>query len=617
MAEKKFPDPHEFVKTEIPPELEGWERMYPPHFLFSEEREEWEDRQFWYRDAIHAPEPLPPLDQIFQQAWQIALSQHNTRVFCIPPAQGVAHRIVGCYQYICAVEPPPEEVQAEKDKLFRERVPYVVEHYDELWEEWLDRFRNLGEELKKVKVPSELPKYLPASEVYPNPYRGYTQAYELMEAFDRMVDLMYKGWQYHFNLLNLCYLYFLTFADLARKLFPGISEATIGKLIAGVEAYMFKPDEELVKLAKLAFESPFVKEVLKKDIPAAEKIEELKKEDAGKKWLEALEQAMDPWFYVSVGSGWLYHEGSWINKLDVPFSYLKGYIEALEKGERIGRRLDEIAQMREKLFNEYKSLIKSEEDKETFEKVYRDALTLYRFAEGHIFWVENWFHTIWYQKVREVGQVLVKAGVLENVDDIFMFNRLEVPYIIEDACTAWALGEGVPTLNWKKEAKRRKEILQAAAKWSPPPALGKPPEVIAEPFTVMLWGVTTEKVQAWLEAVGVKREEVTQIKGFAASPGVAEGPARVVLSVDQITEIQDGEILVCPSTNPSWAPIFKKIKAAVTDIGGSTCHAAIVAREYALPSVTGTGIATQVIKTGDIIRVDGDNGIVTIVKRIE
>jgi pyruvate,water dikinase len=73
--------------------------------------------------------------------------------------------------------------------------------------------------------------------------------------------------------------------------------------------------------------------------------------------------------------------------------------------------------------------------------------------------------------------------------------------------------------------------------------------------------------------------------------------------------------MVCPCSNPAWAPVFTKIKAAVTDIGGLTCHAAIVSREYGLPAVTGTGIATSVISTGDTIRVDGDTGVVTILKR--
>ena len=66
----RFQDPHEY---QIPPEIEGWEEMYPSHHLFSQERADWEKNQFWYLDKIHAPEPMPPLDLIFQEAWQISL----------------------------------------------------------------------------------------------------------------------------------------------------------------------------------------------------------------------------------------------------------------------------------------------------------------------------------------------------------------------------------------------------------------------------------------------------------------------------------------------------------------------------------------------------------------
>ena len=99
---------------------------------------------------------------------------------------------------------------------------------------------------------------------------------------------------------------------------------------------------------------------------------------------------------------------------------------------------------------------------------------------------------------------------------------------------------------------------------------------------------------------------------FAASPGVAEGPARVILSADGISDLQPGEILVAPLTAPSWAPVFGKIGATVTDVGGMMSHAAIVCREYGLPAVTGTAYGTKNIKTGDRIRVDGNTGTVTV-----
>jgi pyruvate,water dikinase len=93
---------------------------------------------------------------------------------------------------------------------------------------------------------------------------------------------------------------------------------------------------------------------------------------------------------------------------------------------------------------------------------------------------------------------------------------------------------------------------------------------------------------------------------------VVEGTARVLLSVNDIGQVRDGEILVCPVTAPSWGPVFGKIRAAVSDIGGTMSHAAIVAREYGMPAVVGTGTATKRIRTGQRVRVDGDRGVVTI-----
>ena len=152
-------------------------------------------------------------------------------------------------------------------------------------------------------------------------------------------------------------------------------------------------------------------------------------------------------------------------------------------------------------------------------------------------------------------------------------------------------------------------MCNALSKAKPSPALGVPPEVITEPFTVMLWGITSDSVSAWLGGGDAKEGE---LRGMAASPGIVEGPARVIFSADQISELQDGEILVAPLTAPSWAPIFGKIQATVTDTGGMMSHAAIVCREYGVPAVTGTGFATTNLSTGQRIRVDGTNGTVTV-----
>ena len=105
---------------------------------------------------------------------------------------------------------------------------------------------------------------------------------------------------------------------------------------------------------------------------------------------------------------------------------------------------------------------------------------------------------------------------------------------------------------------------------------------------------------------------MVEIRGFPAAKGVAEGVARVITTVTDLHTVQPGEVLVCGGTTTEWTPAFGIILACVCDTGGSLTHAAIVSREYGIPCVVGTAVATTMIKTGDRVRVDGRAGTVQV-----
>ncbi len=105
------------------------------------------------------------------------------------------------------------------------------------------------------------------------------------------------------------------------------------------------------------------------------------------------------------------------------------------------------------------------------------------------------------------------------------------------------------------------------------------------------------------------------LRGLAASPGVVEGRARVLVSEDEMDSLQPGEILVVHSTDVGWTPLFLVAAGVVTELGGPLSHAAIVAREFSVPSVVNVPGATRAIRTGDIVRVDGDRGLVTTLRQ--
>ena len=276
--------------------------------------------------------------------------------------------------------------------------------------------------------------------------------------------------------------------------------------------------------------------------------------------------------------------------------------------------MEAIKAERKKLITEYRSLLKTDEDRQTFDQLHGTSELVFPYVENHMFYVEHWFHSVFWNKMRNVGSQKMAEDILKETEDIWYLSRSEIKEALWDLVTAWATGtKGYGPLQWPEEIEWRKGVYQKFKENRPLPAVGTPPEVIAEPFTIVLWGITNDSMTAWakLKEIG-DPDKVNEIEGFAGSPGVVEGIARVCRSVDDITDLKEGEILVAPTTSPSWAPVFQKIKGVVTDVGGIMCHAAIVCREYGMPAVVGTGQGTAIIKSGMKIKLNGDTGRVNI-----
>ncbi len=104
--------------------------------------------------------------------------------------------------------------------------------------------------------------------------------------------------------------------------------------------------------------------------------------------------------------------------------------------------------------------------------------------------------------------------------------------------------------------------------------------------------------------------DMKEIRGTIAYPGIARGKARVILTSREIGKVMPGEILVCNLTNPDYNPVFKKINAVITDEGGVLCHSAIMAREFKIPCIIGTKVATKVLQDGDMVEVDAERGVI-------
>jgi len=193
----------------------------------------------------------------------------------------------------------------------------------------------------------------------------------------------------------------------------------------------------------------------------------------------------------------------------------------------------------------------------------------------------------------ELGRRLVQAGAIEQPDDVFWLYQDEA----EQAADALDKDESINSM--AGAVKQRKAVWRGEKRVTPPPVL--PPKSKWMGIDLAKFGPARGGDQAG-----------DTIRGAGTSPGRVTGTARVLHGPEDFDQMKPGDILVAMITTPAWTPLFARAAAIVTDIGGQMSHGSIVAREYGIPAVMGTGVATQRIRSGQVITVDGSAGVVTL-----
>jgi rifampicin phosphotransferase len=192
----------------------------------------------------------------------------------------------------------------------------------------------------------------------------------------------------------------------------------------------------------------------------------------------------------------------------------------------------------------------------------------------------------------ELGRRLVEAGAVQKPADVFWLSWDE----LEDRAGSLDAGEArLATL--AKPVEQRKMLWRGQRRVTPPQLLPR--------------GTWLEVFERLMPASSEEQTGDT-IKGVAASGGQVTAPVRVLSGPEDFGQMQPGEVLVAGITTPAWTSLFAMASAVVTDVGGPLSHSSIVAREYAIPAVLGTGVATRRIRSGQSVRVDGDAGTVTL-----
>lgn len=221
-----------------------------------------------------------------------------------------------------------------------------------------------------------------------------------------------------------------------------------------------------------------------------------------------------------------------------------------------------------------------------FERVLHAARAIGWLTEGHNYWIDRLSQARLRALAVRVGARLVREGRFDSADDVFFLGRDEVAEAIRDGRPRQAL-----------VAERRAGHARNERR-TPPYWIGKVPDKPPSGDR--------------FDGPRIASGPGNALTGKGASAGIVRGPARVTLSQDDFGRIQPGDIIVCPSSNPSWVPVFTIAGGLVTNTGGVLSHAAVVAREFGLPAVVGTGDATTRISDGRLIEIDGTAGTVRL-----
>lgn len=382
------------------------------------------------------------------------------------------------------------------------------------------------------------------------------------------------------------------FEEFYCELFDGATTLEALRLTQGFENLTVKSDRALWELSRTARSNPEVHSILSRNV-ASDVISALEESSHGQSFLADLRNWLKQ-YGQRLNSAFALSEPSWIEDPTPAIQNLQTYINLPDRNPEmesalIDEREKAIAEARAKLAGYPKPVLAR------FETLLKAAQVAAIVHEDHNVWIDQrFFHHI-RRICMEFGARLSQAGMLEKADDIFYLTPEEL--------------QNNRDTSMKDLIRERKEEMEHFAQITPPPMLGTAP-----PFELTNAGSMVRAIfKGEMAQSNGSQSEASKVKGLAGSAGIARGIVRVLHSLDDASKLQPGDILVTPFTEPPWTPLFATAGAVVTDQGGVLSHTAVVAREYRIPAVVGTGSATSVFQDGQLIEVDGNTGIVRVV----
>ena len=532
----------------------------------------------WFMDGVHTIPRWPalPLDHIWPMAerglcWGCQTISH-------PQCKGWMWRTREASAFLSPIEVKDPEERKRREGPFRQKLKPFIEDFNGVW----DRSKKKWDDIWKKMYAVNLEK---ASDI------------ELEDFYRELVVYELDVWKEHFFLMEGLASLTLLFEDLAKELCGINSSMPIwAKLISGFRSKAFESDHKMFELAEKAAKLG-LRDIFDK-YDGLQLLEKVKAAPKGPEFLKEVNAFLSTEYGLRLVQLLNYATPTWQERPDVVLDRIKMFFgggKEFRHEEVMGKAVKE----REVAEKELLSKVPADQ-RQWFTTLMRCAQNWDWWSEEHEFWLNEPLYCLMRRVMLEFGKRWVKAGLFDQVDDIFHIRERDFERVIH-APELYDLRLEV--------AKHRAELEGFKVKQSQPVVTyeGIPAAVgsiagIREVHVALSMGYMPEPV------AGVN----ANLWGTCGSPGTVEGIARVIVREDQLNEIQKGDIVVCPTTYVTWTPIFSKISGVVADRGGTLSHAAVCAREYGIPCVLNTFTGTQTIKSGQRIKVQADIGAVFV-----
>jgi phosphohistidine swiveling domain-containing protein len=552
-----------------------------PGLEFDPERD-FEQSPAWFLDGTHSVPPWTPMFGWFWINFCRHGMQYGAEKLSLPTVKGWDWRFHKGGGYLTLLLVKTEEEKRRREGEFRKAILPFIQDFDGLWGGYVKEILGLYAHLKATNPET-------ATNI------------ELLQNFEDTIDTCRRMWEIHMYMMYGVYTAYILFENICRDV-AKIDDTSplFHKLVSGFDNKVFQVDRKLWEFSKRARKDGLGDIFLKNE---ANQIKpKLEATDKGKAFMKDFTTLMNE-------DGWRMQRMSEINLptwVEDPTPALVNVKQFLQKGGdfNLDEERKKIAQERQGAEKEVLGKV-PQEQRGWFQQLMKLAQKSGVFSEEHDHYLDLYTHAMMRRSVLGLGRRFVKAGALNEAEDVFFLMPDEIR----------RAGINPDQFNLRYIVDRRKSEWQ---EWQKTP---NPPAFLAPGFDLnMAMGVLVQSMDpiALKVVVGsmpqVRPELKADLYGICGSPGVAEGTARVIMTEDELHLVQEGDILVAATTSPSWTPVFSMIKGVIVDRGASLSHAAIVGREYRIPVVMNVFEGTAKIKSGQRIKVDANLGVVFILK---